>query len=93
MLLVALEFATPVAVVVPPCGVTVEVAGWPGGCGICTPACPEVAVAVPVPAPTGVGFAPANAGATGANTIATTASVRTIVIKVSFGILMRAATQ
>jgi|SRR5215470_5279644 len=78
-----------VAVLVPPCGVTVEVDGWPDG-GIWAPDCPEVAVAVPVPAPTGAGFAPANTGDTGANTIAATANVRTMVIESPFGNLMRA---
>jgi len=73
-----------VAVLVPPCGATDEVAGCPDG-GICAPDCPDVAVAVPVPAPTGAGFDPANAGATVANTIDVSASTRTIFIRSPFG--------
>jgi hypothetical protein len=74
----------PVAVPVPPCGVTDEVAGCPDG-GICALEFPEVVVAVPVPVPTEPGFVPANAGATITNTVATTASVRTIIIGSPFG--------
>jgi len=77
--------AVPVAVPVPPCGVTDEVAGCPEG-GICALELPEVVVAVPVPVPTDPGFDPANTGATIASTVAATASVRTIIIGSPFDV-------